>query len=594
MNHPQQDKHRVNLILGDCLKKMKEMPDNSVDSIVTDPPYHLVSIVKRFGKEGSAPAKEGKDGSFKRLSGGFMGKQWDGVNEDGIGIAQNQELWKECLRVLKPGGHLLAFSGTRTYHRMVGAIEDAGFEVRDMICWAYGQGFPKSLNVFKQLQKKCKCGNMDIYENRIKQVGNDSQKEAEYFLRFMQEADLSQTISSKKERGEVLQSGLSEQNTHKTMQGEEPKESVENGKEPSVEGRNNLQATEGELQGSNLCEMSERISSNGEERWLHNEAQIGDGSTPEQIINKNGSGASQRPQSEQQQYREPCAFCKQWGTQAIRTHGVGSALKPSIEPICFSRKPLEKGLSIAENCLKWGTGGINIDESRVGTEDNLNGGGYNTNGTSIKDLSDATSYATKVMDKEFVQPTGRFPANLIHDNSEEVRECFPETKTGGSGKLGTFRKAESPIEFTSPRTVTEKEYREPFEGNASRFFKSIIYQAKASKSERNKGLEDFEDKERVDYGGFHSEKGLIENNRNPENRLPTKNNHPTVKPIALMEYLIKMVTPKGGIVLDPFMGSGSTGVAAKKNGYDFIGIEKEEDYVKIAKARIENTPERLL
>lgn len=368
------------IIQGDCLEKLKELDDNSVDAIVTDPPYEL----------------------------GFMGKKWDNT-----GIAYNVEMWKQAYRVLKPGGHLLSFSGTRTYHRMAVAIEDAGFEVRDMLCWAYGQGFPKSLNVFKQLQKKCKCGNMDIYENRIKQVGNDSQKEAEYFLRFMQEADLSQTISSKKERGEVLQSGLSEQNTHKTMQGEESKESVENGKEPSVEGRNNLQATEGELQGSNLCEVSERMSNNGEERRLHNEAQIGDGSTPEQIINKNGSSASQRPQSEQQQYREPCSFCKQWGTQAIRMHGVGSALKPSIEPICFSRKPIEKGLTIAENVLKYGTGGINIDECRVEIPKDDRGGfrkgdyTFNCEATSYKMRENGDPY------RKDQHPQGRFPANLI-------------------------------------------------------------------------------------------------------------------------------------------------------------------------------------
>ena len=141
------------IIHGDCLEKLKDLPDNSVDSIVTDPPYHLVSIVKRFGKEDSAPAQFGIDGVFARASKGFMGKQWDGLDENGIGIAQNVELWKECLRVLKPGGHLLAFSGTRTYHRMASAIEDAGFEVRDMIEWVYGSGFPKSLNIGKAVDK---------------------------------------------------------------------------------------------------------------------------------------------------------------------------------------------------------------------------------------------------------------------------------------------------------------------------------------------------------------------------------------------------------------------------------------------------------
>lgn len=142
------------IIQGDCLDQLKKLSDNCIDSIVTDPPYHLVSIVKRYGKEGSKEAKiENTDGSFNRLSRGFMGKQWDGVDESGIGIAQNVELWKECLRVLKPGGHLLAFSGTRTYHRMASAIEDAGFEVRNQLCWAFGSGFPKSLNIGRALLK---------------------------------------------------------------------------------------------------------------------------------------------------------------------------------------------------------------------------------------------------------------------------------------------------------------------------------------------------------------------------------------------------------------------------------------------------------
>ena len=132
----------MNLILGDCLEKLKELPDNSIDSIVTDPPYHLISIVKRFGKPNSAPAQYGTDGAFSRASKGFMGKEWDGGD-----IAQRPDVWIECLRVLKPGGHMVAFSGSRTYHRMAVAIEDAGFEIRDQIMWIYGSGFPKSLNL---------------------------------------------------------------------------------------------------------------------------------------------------------------------------------------------------------------------------------------------------------------------------------------------------------------------------------------------------------------------------------------------------------------------------------------------------------------
>ena len=145
----------IDLRHGDCIEVMKGMADNSVDLILTDPPYHLTSIVKRFGKKGSAPAStKNNDGSFSRLSKGFMGKEWDGLDENGVGIAFNVEVWKEALRVLKPGGYLMAFSGARTYHRMAVAIEDAGFEIKDMIEWIYASGFPKALDISKQLQKK--------------------------------------------------------------------------------------------------------------------------------------------------------------------------------------------------------------------------------------------------------------------------------------------------------------------------------------------------------------------------------------------------------------------------------------------------------
>ena len=690
------------IILGDCLEKLKEMSDNSVDSIVTDPPYHLVSIVKRFGKEGSAPAQFGTDGAFSRASKGFMGKRWDGVNENGIGIAQNVELWKECLRVLKPGGHLLAFSGTRTYHRMASAIEDAGFDIRDQIAWCYGQGFPKSLNVFKQLKKKCECGNMEVYENRTQQVGANSEQEAEYFMRFMQETDLSQTKSLGEKQGEVLQSQMRSETLSGTLQDnkqrEEPKESSIRGEERILERGNNLQKTEGKLQGGNLPKMSTGVSTNGEEGRLHNATQISDGSTLEQITDENRGSSPHRPQSEQQQYREPCAFCKQWGTQATRTLGVGTALKPSIEPICFARKPLEKGLTIAENCLKYGTGGINIDESRVGTETiSIHNAPKGTFAGGEPDRgSDTESYRESV---------GRFPANLIHDNSEEVRDCFPETKSNGEyKKTGDWKNTGDGEIRTWDIGYDKLNKYAGQEGNASRFFKSVIYQAKSSKSERNKGLdsivlvdilrvwnennttkeeklirlmvtgispkkvigesgvqlknanewntclfgkhlmekyqEDIKSITKTETNsittsqilnwlihlltkeytvGANLETGnggnLVENAENSNTLIITiseamalalgvkdvvsgtqlkinvkegSNIHSTVKPIALMEYLIKMVTPKGGVVLDPFAGSGSTLVAAKQNGFNYIGIELTPEYIPIIEARLKN------
>ncbi|MBK9272899.1 MAG: site-specific DNA-methyltransferase [Saprospiraceae bacterium] len=412
---------------GDCLDILKTLDENSLESVVTDPPYEL----------------------------GFMGKKWDNT-----GIAYNVEMWKECLRVLKPGGYLLSFGGTRTYHRMTVAIEDAGFEIRDMIEWVYGSGFPKSLNIGKAVDK--------------------------------------------------------------------------------------LQGNEREFVSKNPANRPYNLTK-------------GETST--------GWQSPPRPDKDK--------GTSEW-------EGWGTALKPAHEPICMARKPLSEK-TVAENVLKWGTGGINIDESRVGMsqedKEMLDAkASINNNGVNF-DVGEGKAKGTATPANNL----GRFPANLIHDNSEEVRECFPETGVSKGGNVGVLNNK------VYGKYGTEKNNDGcgfGDSGNASRFFKSIIYTAKASKSERNKGCEDMEDKDRIDYGGFHSEKGLIENNRNPENRLPNKNNHPTVKPLALMEYLIKMVTPKGGTVLDPFMGSGTTGIACKMNGYNFIGIELDEEYVKIAEARL--------
>ena len=473
---------------GDCQDILKTLPGNSVDSICCDPPYEL----------------------------GFMGKSWDST-----GIANNVELWRECLRVLKPGGHLLAFSGTRTYHRMASAIEDAGFEVRDMIEWVYSTGFPKSLNVYKQLEKKY------------------GEQKAKYCLRPLSETNISQEISNRQAEGKVLQSELSEQGL--STEGVQLSSKIWEG-QPSVEGRSDLQATKGELSRCEICQMSERVSENGEERWLCYGTPFGNGETSKCDINKDRSCPSYRPQSSEQSDRQPDALSNEPSSQEIRrTKGIGTALKPSHEPICMARKPLEEK-TVAQNVLKYGTGGINIDESRVGGIDTrqktggaIKGSGWGTKGGAIAGSE-----------------LGRFPANLVHDNSGEVRECFPEQKSGA-------RKAQGHKEDRNLWNKTGGGDCESSSGNASRFFKSIIYQAKASKSERGKD-----------------------------------NRHPTIKPIALMEYLIKMVTPKGGIVLDPFTGSGSTLVAAKQNGFDFIGIELSDEYIKIAEARLSAVNEPLI
>lgn len=421
------------VIQGDCIENLKEIPENSVDSIVTDPPYEL----------------------------GFMGKSWDNT-----GIANDKNMWAECLRVLKPGGHLLAFSGTRTYHRMASAIEDAGFEVRDMIEWVYGSGFPKSRNIGLDVDKR-----NGVTKNRGKAF----------------------VVAG--------QSGQRDKDTGGDL-----------------------------VPGSNT--MGAYIAQN------------------------------------------------EWS-------GWGTALKPAHEPICMARKPLAEK-TVAENVLKYGTGGINIDDSRV-EADIKNDPNYRPNasqhkghGSSFSIQGDGQRSKEDLPDEGFHNSLGRFPANLIHDNSEEVRECFPDTKsqqrTGKrSGKetgiMGAFAGQD---EVTMGHTDS---------GNASRFFKSIIYQAKASKSERNKGCEEL--KQQITNDG--REKSI--DNPFLRGETPRHNNHPTVKPVALMEYLIKMVTPKGGVVLDPFAGSGTTGVACINTNRNYILIEKEPEYIDIINKRIREKEE---
>ena len=355
----------MKILQGDALVQLRTIPACCIDAIVTDPPYEL----------------------------GFMGKVWDKS-----GVANSVELWREALRVLKPGGHLLAFGGSRTYHRMTCAIEDAGFEIRDQIMWLYGSGFPKSHNL------------------------------------------------------------------------------------------------DGDWNG--------------------------------------------------------------WGT----------ALKPAHEPICVARKPIEG--TVVLNVLRWGTGALNINACRVHAEDAKDyaytvtrlkpGATLNKTGGNWRPEDGGVEYQGHTQD-------GRWPANLIHDGGDEVLEAFPnapgqcadvkydtnERKTQsvyGAMKRGHEPSAERTYEENGSTNFAMKPgARRLDQGSAVRFF----YCAKTSKAERGEG-----------------------------------NTHPTVKPLALMRYLCRLVTPPRGIVLDPFMGSGSTGVAAIKEGFEFIGIELNPDYIAMANNRI--------
>ena len=392
-------------MLGDCLEQMKTMPDSSVNSIVTDPPYGL----------------------------SFMGKKWDYD-------VPSVEIWREALRVLKPGGHLLSFGGTRTYHRMVVAIEDAGFEIRDQIQWIYGSGFPKSLDVSKAMDKAAGA------EREV--VG------------------------------------------------------VKPGHEKFV-GKTN----------SNHQQW-DRPALNDPE-W-------------------------------QRKYHEQTApstdLAKQWS-------GWGTALKPANEPIVLARKPLIG--TVAANVAEHGTGALNIDASRIGLSANEP---YDLT-TKVRPnvaSEDNGLFSNGVVRQSNWQPAsqGRWPANVLFD--EEAAEALDAQAplVGGSWAKSKGSKRRSGTSFDSGMANLElrNKYVQP-PGGASRFF----YVAKASKRERGED-----------------------------------NHHPTVKPIALMEYLIRLITPPGGTVLDPFMGSGTTGCACARLGFQFIGIEREAEYAEIAKKRIKH------
>lgn len=382
---------------GDSREVLKGMAEASVDSIVCDPPYHLTS-----GKKGgTGPASVNLESPYgrARVTTGFMGMTWDGGD-----VAMRPEIWAECLRVLKPGGYLLAFSGTRTYHRMVCAIEDAGFEVRDQIGWLYGSGFPKSHN--------------------------------------------------------------------------------------------------------------------GE-----------------------------------------------WG---------GTALKPAWEPICMARKPLIG--TVEANWREYGTGALSIDGCRVGHDEECRM--MAPSQANIDHPSEKHRQAGRRTAVLELKPEGRWPANVIHDGSEEVLAAFPDAP----GQCGAVT-GEEPSSKTNavygdfngrPATTPRGD-----EGSAARFF----YCAKASRDDRNEGCSLLP---RKSGGMVSNTSGQHITRRDGGAPGPRANHHPTVKPTDLMRYLVRLVTPKGGLVLDPFMGSGSTGKAAMLEGFRFVGIDLTPEYVEIARARIEH------
>nr|WP_236760024.1 DNA methyltransferase [Agrobacterium tumefaciens] len=498
---------RVVLHQNDCRDVLRGLADNSIDSVVTDPPYALVSIQKRFGKPGSAPAKD----VYGRGAAGFMGKQWD-TGE----VAFSDEFWAEVLRVLKPGGHVVAFSGTRTYHRMAVAIEDAGFEIRDQLGWVYGSGFPKSHDVSKGIAKR-----------RVEDV-----EPVRIVCRFIRAAmdesglkskDLTQHFGDCNPRL-IDHWAARDTDSQPALPTNEQWDGLVDAL--SLSGRDGF-----EFISIEVSRLNGRKGTHGE-RWAEAEI-IGEvASTPAGFGDLRFEGDR---------------TIRSLDEEAAAWQGWGTALKPAWEPICLARKPLMG--TVAENVLEHGTGAINIDGSRVpgGNEHEL----------------------------------GRWPANILHDGSEEVLAAFPDAK-GQQGDLNGQSKdrKSNGIYGDMPPAARQALARVESETSAARFF----YCAKASRSDRDAGLEHLPKK----AGGMVSNTSGQHMTRRDEGYKPEPraNTHPTVKPTTLMQWLCRLITPPGGVVLDPFMGSGSTGKAAVLEGFQFVGCEREDEYMPIATARI--------
>jgi site-specific DNA-methyltransferase (adenine-specific) len=463
---------KIDLRLGDCLEVLKTIPDNSIDSVVTDPPYGIGFMGKAWDTFEPNNVKQAVETNTQSFNKNIESKQ-DNPNLKGrknSPIGSNStfagtydlttkgkndyqewcyEWGKECFRVLKPGGHLLASNSPRMYHRMAIGLEDAGFEIRDQIMWVYGSGFPKSHNIGKAIDK--------IEGNDREVVGHNP--------------------NHRNTESDVIPLGF---------------------------------------QGG----RSDGTITKGNSEW----------------------------------------------------EGWGTALKPAHEPIVMARKPLTEK-SIAENVLKYGTGGINIDGSRVGTDDTRSK-------ASLTALGQNSGWNAH-NNKEVIAGSecGRFPANIIFD--EEAGQLLDEQAplTGSAFKAKRKKDVEGGSGASLMRAHKEGEDNGYFDerGGASRFF----YCPKTSKSDRNEGLIVEKEKNKRPIGvAFNNEDDLFQQG--------SGNNHPTVKPTDLMRYLINLITPPNGTTLDPFMGSGSTGKAAVRCGVNFIGIEKEQEYMDIASARIQH------
>lgn len=514
---------RVTLHCGDSRDVLRAIPDASIHAVVTDPPYALVSIGKRFGKEGAAPAQFGRDGAYSRASSGFMGKQWD-TGEVAFAVS----FWREVLRVLKPGGHVVAFSGTRTYHRMACAIEDAGFEIRDQLGYLYGCGFPKSHNISKKAaQDICGCGAATLRER---------------YLRPLRDPDVPEAERPASQCCEVLLDGMSQQGA--PVAGWPELADHARVEQPGMERRRDLSETARELRLGQVRSVPAGHDLDGAQGRLRHGASPGDGAADRPAVAARGVRASSGSCASEQRRGELGALAGQSQPQdggawphcdqcckPIVPDGLGTALKPAWEPIVLARKPLDG--TVAANVLAHGAGALNIDGCRIEAGDKTPApvgqfGGSEIGPTGLRGVRDGAA-----------DGLGRWPANIVHDGSPKVVAAFPEV---GASSAAPRRNSAAAHNATSSMGKSAGDWvthgHADAGGSAARFF----YSAKAD----------------------------------DDDRLGSK--HPTVKPVDLMQWLCRLVCPSGGVVLDPFAGTGTTGEAAWREGFSAVLVEREAEY----------------
>jgi DNA modification methylase len=547
----------VQVLHGDCVELMRAMPENSVDSIVTDPPYGLEFMGKEWDKL-TRNQMLAEEGSRERERINEYGNSYAGRRSklpDLGSLAKHaleSQMWhqqwaEEALRVLKPGGHLLAFSATRTYHRMACAIEDAGFEIRDSIHWVYGSGFPKSLDVSKAIDKS--------------DAAQEQQARRYRFTEWV--------------RSTGLTSAQIDEATGTNMGGHYTTAASQ----PAIMTVEHLDAVR-----HLIGEVPEWVEAECRKRSVESK-----NFAAREVVGQHAEGSAPGGFGDHRFTFNSKAITTAATPEAARWEGWGTALKPAHEPIVVARKPLSG--TVAGNVLVWGTGGLNIDGCRVGIEpgDEPKAGHRTATFGTQETVSGGDGSGG------WQAASGRWPANVVFDRTagEALDQQSGVSKSQG-GRIG--KKEHGAVAIGGAGTYEKGDPGFGDTGGASRFFTQadfgpddwpFVYQAKPSRKERNAGLDGLPEQR-------NGKMMRRANNTSDEpsagferfDTQPATNHHPTVKPVALMRHLVRLVTPPGGTVLDPFAGSGTTLVAAVLEGFDAIGCEMTDEYLPIIAGRV--------